>query len=482
MTQNKQWNNQGTKQRQPFGAGAPSSTDVARVTGDLLRKVPPHNLEAEQAVLGGVFLRNDVLHDLVDLISGTDFYSPAHRMVYESFLALFQKSSPIDMITVQDALEKQGVLNEVGGAVYLAELAGSVVSASNAKFYAEIVRDLSVRRGLINASASIIENGFDNSIDVKELLSASEQSIFEIAEARSSRSFAHGGEVLVRVAQKLDKLRNNKDLITGVPSGWADLDDLTNGFQPTDLVILAARPAMGKTALALNIALNAAGGGSTVAVFSLEMGDEQLVMRLLSMLSRVDLRDLRRGHLDDRDWDSIYAVQDTLSQLPLFIDDTPGLSPTSLRANCRRLKREHGLDLVVVDYLQLMQSSKRTDSREQEISDISRNLKILAKELEIPVIALSQLNRKVEERTDKRPKLSDLRESGAIEQDADMILFLYRDDVYKDKHAEPDNKAEVIIGKHRNGPTGQIMLRFDKEHTAFDPLRREEWNYGSGPE
>ncbi|MBU1003307.1 MAG: replicative DNA helicase [Proteobacteria bacterium] len=478
MTQNRQTTNRtnnSSAKRRSSGTGAAFGGDLDRASADLLRKVPPHNLEAEQAVLGGVFMKNEVFHDLVDILGPDDFYSPVHRTIYQSFQELFRKSMPMDLLTVQEQLIQQGQLDEVGGAVYLAELAASTVAAANAKHHAKMVRDRSVQRQLINVGSSIIENCFDGRSEVDSLLDESEQAIFAITEGRSNKTYVSSKELLQSVFDKLTELYNRKELVTGVPTGYHELNDITAGFQPTDLIIVAARPAMGKTSFALNLALNAAADyGVPSVVFSLEMGMDQLMMRMLCTRARVNLSSLRRGYLDDEDWARLYEAGDYLSQAPLYIDDTPSLSTLELRARCRRLKAEKDLGLVVVDYLQLMRAGRQIDSREQEISEISRTLKALAKEIHVPVIALSQLNRKVEERTEKRPKLSDLRESGAIEQDADMIMFLYRDAVYNDAPDNPKaNIAEVIIGKHRNGPTGMVELYFDKEYTAFRNLTRE---------
>lgn len=420
-------------------------------------------------------MKNDVFHDLVDILGADDFYSPVHRTIYQAFQELFRKSKPMDLLTVQEELTLQGTLDEVGGAVYLAELAASTVAAANAPHHARMVRDRSVQRQLISVASNIIENCFDGRTEVENLLDESEQSIFAISEARSNKTYTASKELLTSVFEKLTELYNRKELVTGVPTGYTELNEITAGLQPTDLIILAARPAMGKTSLALNLALNAAADyGVPTVVFSLEMGMDQLMMRMLCTRARVNLSSLRRGYLDDGDWAKLYDAGDYLSQAPIYIDDTPALSTLELRARCRRLKAEKDLGLVVVDYLQLMRAGRRIDSREQEISEISRTLKALAKEMHVPVIALSQLNRKVEERTDKKPKLSDLRESGAIEQDADMIMFLYRDSVYNDAPDNPKaNIAEVIIGKHRNGPTGSVELYFDKEYTAFRNLSHD---------
>ena len=442
-----------------------------RARDDLLRRVPPHNEEAEQAVLSGVFLRPDLLQELVDQLRPVDFYVPAHRIIFGAFVALCEQNTPVDEVTVFDWLVSHSQLEAAGGAAYLGELSRAVVSGANAVHWAKIVRDKAMQRALIDTSAQIISNCYDASKDVPTLLDESERAIFSISERANSTTFASSSELVRSVFDELLARYNNKSVTTGVPTGYMMLDRMTAGLQPTDLIILAARPSMGKTAFALNVAMRAAlSGGATVAIFSLEMSKESLMDRMLCAWGRVELSRVRRGFLEDDDWAKLSASADALSQAKIFIDDTAGLTPLALRARCRRLKAEHGLDLVMVDYLQLMHSS-RNDSRELEISDISRNLKALAKELKVPVIALSQLNRKVEERTDKRPVLSDLRESGAIEQDADLIMFIHREDAYnkKDDH-QKTGIAEIIIGKHRNGPTGTVKLAYRPEFTAFDDL------------
>ena len=445
---------------------------LERASAALLRNTPPQNLEAEQAVLGGVFLRNSLFHSLVDIVSADDFYSPAHRTIFQAFEALYAQNAPIDLITVTEHLTKQQGLEGVGGAVYLAELADSPVSAANALHHATIVRDKAVARRLIEVASDIIGDCYDAQ-DTEGLLDKSEQAIFQISDVRSKTTIFSGKQVVERVFKDLEKRIGRTALVTGISTGYAKLDEMTAGLQNTDLIILAARPSMGKTAFALNLALNAVTMGETptpTAVFSLEMSMEQLMMRLLCCQGRVDLGSLRRGFLDDSDWSKLYGAAEILAKAPLFIDDTAALSTMELRARCRRLKSEHNLGLVVVDYLQLMRASRDIDSREQEISDISRNLKALAKELHVPVIALSQLNRKVEERADKRPMLSDLRESGAIEQDADVIMFIYRDEVYSKEKCTKPNVAEIIIGKQRNGPIGDTELYFHKNWSRFDNL------------
>ena len=431
--------------------------------------------EAEQAVLGGILMRPQLMHVIVDLIADTDFYLPAHATIFRAFLDLYRKSAPIDLISTAEQLKSNNALEEAGGAVYLADLAQAVVSGANAEYYATIVRDKSLQRGLINACSSIISNCYDASREVGSLLDESEQAVFAISQRTTGRDFTGARELVDSVFENLSKLADSRDVITGVTTGYTRLDKLTAGLQPSDLIIVAARPSMGKTAFSLCMGLNAAiRQGVPVAVFSLEMSKEQLMQRMLAVWGKVDMSKLRRpALLTDADWSNLYAAADVISRAPIYIDDTPALTTLELRARARRLKAEKGLGLVIVDYLQLMRTSRRTDSRELEISDISRSLKGLAKEMNVPVVALSQLNRKVEERGDKRPMLSDLRESGAIEQDADVIMFVYRDDVYK--FTKPADRpvqgiAEIIIGKQRNGPVGVAELLYMSPYTAFEDL------------
>ncbi|MBI9111346.1 replicative DNA helicase [Maridesulfovibrio ferrireducens] len=467
--------NQKQKRRKP-GSNYNSDGASSDAPSDLLRKVPPHNLEAEQAVLGGVFLSNSIFNDLVDIVHSDDFYSPSHHEIFKAFEALYAKNAPIDIVTVNEYLTSTGKIDTVGGPVYLADLANSVISAANALHHAEIVAEKKIQRSLIDAAASIITDSFEAQ-NVKELLDHSEQAIFEITDAKKTTTIKSSKELIKEVFKELEIRVEQKSLVTGIPTTYTKFDEMTAGLQNSELVIIAGRPSMGKTAFALNVAMRAAlHSGVPTAVFSLEMAMGQLMTRMLACHGKVDLSRLRTGQLDDEDWAKLYEAAQDLTEAPIFIDDTPSLSTMELRARCRRLKSQHNLGLVMVDYLQLMRSSARTDSREQEISDISRSLKALAKELKIPVLALSQLNRKVEERTDKRPMMSDLRESGAIEQDADIILFLYREDFYNKKEDKPiNNKAEVIIGKQRNGPTGIVELAFFGNYTAFENLAAEPY-------
>ncbi len=422
--------------------------------------------------MGGVFLRNSIFHSLVDLLQEDDFYSPVHTTIFQVFLDLYRRNIPIDLVTVAEELQKKGKLEEIGGAVYLTSLTESVASAANALSYAAIVREKSVRRHLIQESASIIASAYESGEETDSLLDKAEQSIFRISESRARSGFRSSGELVVQVFEQLEQRFERKELITGVPTGYHKFDEITAGLQRTDLIIIAGRPSMGKTAFGLNVAMRAAVTNEIpVAIFSLEMSMEQLMMRMLCAWGKVDLSRMRSGFLQDEDWARLYQAAESLSNAPVYIDDTPALDPMELRARCRRLKGEKGLGMVIVDYLQLMHTSQRKDSREQEISHISRNLKSLAKEVDVPVVALAQLNRKVEERTNKRPLLSDLRESGAIEQDADLIIFLYRDEVYNTREDNPNRGvAEIIVGKQRNGPTGAAKLSYINSCTAFENL------------
>ncbi len=452
------------------GAGALSGR--SNVSEELLRNVPPHSVEAEQAVLGGVFLRPESLDAFIDILREEDFYLPAHQCIYRAFTDMFRDGVPVDLVTTGETLKTFKLLEQAGGAAYLVELSRSIVSAANAQYYAEIVRDRALARRLISSCAEVISQSLEPGRDVRELLGEAEQAVFAISQRTSGATYKDAGALTREVFDELTKRAESRDLITGVTTGYHRLDEMTSGLQPSDLIILAARPAMGKTAFALNIAMRAAlKGGVPVAVFSLEMSMVQLITRMLCAWGKVNVSHLRGARLNDEDWLGLHAAADHFYKAPIYIDDTPALSPIELRARTRRLKAQKGIGLVVVDYLQLMRASRRTDSREQEISDISRNLKAMAKELNVPVIALSQLNRKVEERGDKRPLLSDLRESGAIEQDADIIMFIYREAAYrKAEERPPRDEAEIIIAKHRNGPVGTVRLTYVSSYTAFEEM------------
>ncbi len=445
-------------------------TREQRAERDLLERVPPHSAIAEKGIIGGVFLDPRTLNSVVDVVRPEDFYIPANRILFQAFVDLYKASKPIDANTLLIHLESISQLEAAGGSVYLSEVADSYTSEESAKYYAEIVRDKAMQRELIAASANIIGESYNPAVMVDELLNSSEQAIFSISERKSSKGFESIGKLTEQIFEIAMKRVDQNTTVTGIPTTYRLLDHITAGLQKQDLIILAARPGMGKTAFALNLAMRTAVHSNTcVAIFSLEMSAISLAERMNALWSKVELSNLKRGRLDDLDWEKLHKAASDLENAPIFIDDTAELNTLALRAKCRRLKSQHNLGLVIVDYLQLMRSA-RTDSRELEISDISRNLKALAKELDIPVLALSQLNRKVEERQDKRPVLSDLRESGAIEQDADIIMFIHREDAREKDKSKHTNIAEIIIGKHRNGSTGNIELAYLPQYTAFEDL------------
>ena len=434
-------------------------------------KLPPHSIEAEQAVIGGLLLDNRAWEKIADRIHEKDFYRHDHRLIFNAIGVLEAKTQPFDVVTLSESLAQKEELEEAGGLAYLGRLAKDTPSAANIVAYADIVRERSVLRQLIGVGTDIAESGYrPEGRETTELLENAEKSVFAIAEqkVRGQTGLRAISQVLSKTVEQIDHLFETKGAVSGVATGFTDLDHKTTGFQAGDLVIVAGRPAMGKTTFAMNVAETAAiSGGLPVAVFSMEMPGEQLAMRLISSLGRIDQHHIRTGELTDEDWPRITSSISMLSETKLFIDDTPAMSPSEVRARARRIKREHGLGLVVIDYLQLMQVAGGSENRATEISEISRSLKALAKELAIPVMALSQLNRGLEQRPDKRPIMSDLRESGAIEQDADIILFVYRDEVYNEE--SPDKgTAEIIIGKQRNGPIGKVRLTFHGKYTRFD--------------
>ncbi|KGQ20282.1 Replicative DNA helicase [Lysobacter dokdonensis DS-58] len=440
-------------------------------------RVPPQSVEAEQAVLGGLMLAPDAYDRVADLVVETDFYRRDHQLIWRAIRELAERNKPYDAVTLGEWFESMGLAEQVAGGAYLIELASTTPSAANIKAYAEIVRDKAVLRQLIDVGTNIVNDGFmPEGRDSGELLAKAEQEVFAIAEAgaRGRTDFTAVNTALSEAFDVLQKRYENGGSVTGLPTGYTEFDEMTAGLQPTDLLILAARPAMGKTTLALNMAEYAAmKTKKAVAVFSMEMSASQLALRLISSTGRVNATRLRTGQLEDEDWSRVTSAIRLLREAKIFIDDTPGLSPEVLRAKARRLKREHDLGLIVIDYLQLMSVPGNSENRATEISEISRSLKGLAKELNVPVIALSQLNRSLETRTDKRPVMADLRESGAIEQDADVIVFIYRDDYYNKENSPDKGLAEVIIGKQRNGPTGSIKLKFFGEYTRFDNLSHD---------
>ncbi len=449
-------------------------------------RLPPQNLEAEMSVLGGVLLENEALNRVLEYLTTSDFYRASHRKIFNALLALADKSEPADLVTLTAVLKDRGELENVGGSTYLATLVDYVPTAANIAYYCKLVKEKSVARKLIEVSTDIATSGYAGG-DMEEILDQAEKSIFEIAENRIRPSYFPVRDILKDTFKSIEKLYERKELVTGVPTGYHDLDEMTAGLQPSDLIIVAGRPSMGKTAFALNLVEYAAthvDDPLPTVIFSLEMSKEQLVQRMLCSLARVDAGQLRTGHLGESDWPKLTMAAGQLNETQIYIDDTPAISVLELRSKARRLKAEHGLGLVVVDYLQLMRGSN-SENRQQEISEISRSLKALAKELKLPVVALSQLNRSLESRTDKRPMLADLRESGAIEQDADLIMFIYRETVYcedcksRERTCEKghDKDAEIIIGKQRNGPIGTVHLTFRGKFTRFENQAKREDGY-----
>ncbi len=433
------------------------SAELIQTETDAL-KLPPHSLQAEQAVLGGLMLDNKAWDTIADEVSEEDFYRRDHRLIFRAIAQLAEQGSPLDAVTLSEWLDQHALLDDVGGLSALGLLAQNTPSAANIKAYAAIVRENSVMRQLIDVGNQIANSAYETEgRDSSALLDNAEKLVFDIAEQgkRGKRGFRNIRGLLAAAVDRIDMLFQQDDAITGVSTGFADLDNMTAGLQPADLIIVAGRPSMGKTTLAVNFAENAAIKNQVpVAIFSMEMPGEHLALRMMSSLGHIDQHKIRTGKLDDDDWPRLTSAVSLLDSAPIFIDDTPALTPIELRARARRLKREHDLGLIVIDYLQLMQVSNTRENRATEISEISRNLKALAKELEVPVIALSQLNRSLESRTDRRPVMSDLRESGAIEQDADVIMFIYRDEVYNEESPQK-GLAEIIIGKQRNGPIGK---------------------------
>jgi replicative DNA helicase len=432
-------------------------------------KVPPQNIEAEQSILGSILLENSAINSALEILSKDDFYNEAHRKIFNIIVELSEKNEPVDLITLSNALKDKAMLDSVGGTSYLASLVDNVPSAANVSHYAKIVKEKAILRGLIGSATEIISNCYETGSDVDEVLDKAEHSIFEVSENKVRPSFFTIREIVKDSFRSIEDLFSRKELITGVPTGFEKIDDLTSGLQKSELIIIAGRPSMGKTAFALNIAQYAAVETQTpAAIFSLEMSKEQLAFRMLASEAKVDSQRLRKGFLGETDWPKLTTAAGRLSEAPIFIDDTPAITVLEMKAKSRRLKADTGLGLIIVDYIQLMRSGSYRESREQEISEISRSLKALAKELKVPVIALSQLNRKVEDRTNRRPQMADLRESGAIEQDADVIAFIYRDEVYN-KSEENTEKgfAEIIIAKQRNGPTGIVKLGFQERFTSF---------------
>jgi len=442
-----------------------------------MANLPPQNLEAEESILSAVLIDNDTLLDVLEVLTPEDFYKSAHQKIFAAVAQLFSKSEPVDLVTLSNILRAQNRLEEIGGATYLARLVDTVPLAVNAQHYAKIVHDKACLRRLIEKSNKIARRCFEDSDDVDNIIDFAESSIFEISENKIKPSFYHIGKIIEGNIDALEERQGSKALVTGVATGFTKIDELTAGFQQSDLIILAGRPGMGKTALALNIAKHAAVDTNVpVALFSLEMSKEQLSMRMLSSEAQIDSSKMRRGFISQNDWMKITDAAGILSEAPIFIDDSPNITALEIRTKSRRLKMDQNIGMVIVDYIQLMKGPASAERRDLEISEISRSLKALAKELSLPVVALSQLNRELEKRSDKRPQLSDLRESGALEQDADVVAFIYRDELYnKDENNPKKGTAEIIIAKQRNGPTGFAPLKFWDAYTRFGNLSPQDY-------
>lgn len=435
-------------------------------------RTPPHSIEAEQAVIGAIFLEPEAMSTASEFLIPQDFYRPSHQRIFQMMMQLSDRGEPIDLLTVTNALNSSKLLEEVGGVSYLTELADAVPTAANISYYTKIVEEKSVLRRLIRTATDIVTESFNREDEIEDVLSEAEKNILDVSNRQNANAFKNIKDVLIDVYDNIEQLHQNTGDVTGIPTGFKDLDHITSGFQRNDLIIVAARPSVGKTAFALNVAQNVAiKTDENVAIFSLEMGADQLVSRMLCAEGNIDAQRLRTGNLEAEDWTKLTMAMGSLSNAGIFIDDSPGIRVNEIRSKCRRLKQEHGLGMILIDYLQLIQGSgaNAKENRQQEVSEISRSLKGLARELEVPVIALSQLSRGVEQRQDKRPMMSDLRESGSIEQDADIVGFLYRDDYY-DKESEKQNIIEIIIAKQRNGPVGTVELAFVKEYNKFVDL------------
>ena len=438
---------------------------------DPLSKVPPQHLEAEEFVLGAILIDNQAMNKVLEVLSPSAWYREAHRKIFQAMIELSEVNEAIDQVTVSECLRRRNELDQIGGAAYLAKLVAQVPTAANVRHHAKIVQEKALLRNLITVATDIVASGYRDSEKVEDLIDQAERNIFEIAERKMRPSFVPVREIVKSSFETIERLYEKKERVTGVPTGFTDMDEMTSGLQPSDLIIVAGRPSMGKTALALSMAQYAAiEKREIVAIFSLEMSKEQLVLRMLCSEARVDAHKLRSGFLGRTDWPKLTSAAGRLAEAPIYIDDSPAMTVLEMRAKARRLKAERGLGLVIVDYLQLMRGRGSADNREQEISDISRSLKALAKELAIPVIALSQLSRAVETRGgDKKPQLADLRESGAIEQDADVVMFIFREEVYRQTE-ENHGIADILLRKQRNGPTGEIRLAFIDRYTRFENL------------
>ncbi len=444
------------------------------MAGAVAERALPHNLEAERSVLGAILLHNEAFNLAAEVIDAHDFYRDAHRRIFDKMVKLSERGHAIDLVTLKEELARSGELEEVGGPAYIAALVDGVPRSTNVEHYARIIKEKSTLRSLIFSANKILETAYGAEEEADAILDQAEHAIFAIADRKVRDGFVSIRDLAHASLETIEQLHARRELVTGVPTGFVDLDEMTSGLQPSDLIIVAARPSMGKTSLVLNIAQHVGTRTNrSVGVFSLEMSKEQLFLRMLTAEARIDAQKMRRGYLGERDWGRLSAAIGALSEAKIFIDDTPSIGVLEMRAKCRRLAAEHGLDLVIVDYIQLMQARGRFENRTLELASISRSLKALAKELGVPVIALSQLSRAPEARADHRPQLSDLRESGALEQDADVVIFIYREDMYRDRDegaGDQDGVAELIIGKQRNGPTGVVKLAFIREFTRFENL------------
>jgi replicative DNA helicase len=446
------------------------ATPLQKVHDPVQTKLPPHSIEAEESILSAILLDNDTLNDVTDILKPQDFYKPSHQLIFKSMGELFTKGEPVDLVTLVNQLRETGKLEEAGGATYLARLMDSVPITVNAEYHARIIHDKASLRRLIEKSSEIINRCYEERGDVADTIDFAQNAIFNVADNKLKPSFSHVSELINQNINTLEERQNNNSEYSGIPTGYRQFDDLTSGLQNSDLIILAARPSMGKTAFALNLARNVAiDQNKLVAVFSLEMSKDQLSMRLLTAEARVNSERLKTGMIEGDDWHQVTRAAGVISEAPIYIDDSPNITAMEIRAKARKLKLDKDLALIVIDYLQLMKGPSMGERRDLEIAEISRSLKSLAKELNIPIIALSQLNRMLEQRADKRPMMSDLRESGAIEQDADIIAFIYRDEVYnKDENNPNKGKAELIVAKNRNGATGKAMLTFIGKYTRFE--------------
>ncbi|MDE3723451.1 MULTISPECIES: replicative DNA helicase [Nocardiopsis] len=430
-------------------------------------RTPPHDIQAEQSVLGGMLISKDAITQVVEIIRSADFYRPAHQIIYDAVVDLFSRGEPVDVISVNAELTKRGEVTRVGGALYLHTLTEAIPTAANAGYYAKIVSDRAILRRLVEVGTRIAQIGYAGDGEVDDLVDHAQAEIYKVAEKRTGEDYVALADIMPGALDEIEAISSHDGTLTGVPTGFADFDALTNGLHPGQMIIIAARPAVGKSTLALDFARAASIKNDLTSVFfSLEMGRNEIVMRLLSAEARVPLHTMRSGLMTDDDWARLARRMGEVANAPLFIDDSPNMSMMEIRAKCRRLKQQHDLKLVIVDYLQLMSSPGRVESRQQEVSEMSRSLKLLAKELEVPVVALSQLNRGPEQRTDKRPQVSDLRESGSIEQDADMVILLYREDVH-DKESPRAGEADIIVAKHRNGPTADVTVAFQGHYSRF---------------